>query len=93
MFPKALNQYSELKRRLFCENQCIFVVGLPIKIFYFEDFRWWFFGKIIGQTQLLPYLSSSRKFHSISSVVETKEKRGFFTTNPLTSIKRQLPEE
>ena len=86
MFPRALNQYSDLKRRLFCENQCIFVVRLPIKIFYFEDFRWSFFGKIIGQTQLLPYPSSSRKFHRISSVVETKEKREEFTKNPLSSI-------
>ncbi|WP_146026977.1 hypothetical protein [Hoylesella timonensis] len=93
MFSRALNQYSELKRPLFCENQCIFVVGLPIKIFYFEDFRWSFFGKIIGQKQLLPYPSSSRKFHSISSVVETKENRDVFTKNPLSSIKRLLPEE
>ena len=93
MFPRALNQYSDLKRRLFCENQCIFVVRLPIKIFYFEDFRWSFFGKITGQKQLLPYPSSNRKFHRVSSVVETKEKREFFATNPLTSIKRQLPEE
>ena len=93
MFPRALNQYSDLKRRLFCENQCIFVVHLPIKIFYFEDFGWSFFGKIIGQKQLLPYPSSSRKFHSVSIVVETKEKREFFDINPLTSIKRQLPEE
>jgi len=89
VFPRALNQYSDLKRRLFCENQCIFVRRLPIKIFYFEDFRWSFFDKIIGQKQLLPYPSTSWKFHSVSSVVKTKEKREFFAINPLTSIKRQ----
>jgi len=38
-----------LKRRLFCENQPIFVVRLPIKFFYFEDFEWSIFGKITGQ--------------------------------------------
>ena len=52
MFPRALNQYFNLKRRLFCENQRNFVGHLPIKIFYFEDFEWSFFGKIIGQKQL-----------------------------------------
>ena len=81
MFPRALNQYSDLKRRRFCENQCIFVVRFPIKIFYFEDFRWSFFDKIIGQKQHLPYPSSSRKFHSVSSVVKTKEKREVSSQN------------
>ena len=52
MFPRALNQYFNHKRRLFCENQRNFVGRLPIKIFYFEDFEWSFFGKIIGQKQL-----------------------------------------
>ena len=50
MFPRALNQCSNVKRRLFCSNQCIFAGHLPIKIFYFEDFRWRFFGKITGQS-------------------------------------------
>ncbi len=39
MFPRLLSQYFSLKRRLFCENQPIFVVRLPIDFFYFEDFR------------------------------------------------------
>ena len=49
MFPSALNQRSNLKRRLFCSNQRIFACRLPIDFFYFEDFRWSFFGKMIGQ--------------------------------------------
>ena len=35
--------------RLFCSNQPIFACRLPIDFFYFEDFRWSFFGKMIGQ--------------------------------------------
>ena len=50
MFPRALNQCSNVKRRLFCSNQCSFAGHLPIEIFYFEDFRWRFFGKITGQS-------------------------------------------
>ena len=49
MLPRALNQRSDLKRRLFCSNQCIFTCRLPIIFFYFEDFRWSIFGKFIGQ--------------------------------------------
>ena len=49
MFPRTLNQCFNLKRHLFCSNQPIFAVRLPIDFFYFEDFRWPFFGKIIGQ--------------------------------------------
>ena len=49
MFPRALNQRSNLKKRLFCSNQRIFACRLPIDFFYFEDFRWSFFGKMIGQ--------------------------------------------
>ena len=49
MFPRPLNQYSNLKRQLFCENQRNYVYCLPIDFFYFEDFRWSFFGKIKGQ--------------------------------------------
>ncbi len=52
MFPRPLNQCSNVKRRLFYSNQCIFAGRLPIKIFYFEDFRGSFFGKIIGQKNL-----------------------------------------
>ena len=49
MFPRALNQCSNLKRLLFCSNQRILACRLPINFFYFEDFRWSFFGKITGQ--------------------------------------------
>jgi len=51
MFPRPLNQRFNLKRHLFCSNQPIFVVRLPIDFFYFEDFRWSFFGKITRQKQ------------------------------------------
>ncbi len=51
MFTRPLNQCFSLKRRLFCENQPIFVCRLPIDFFYFEDFEWPFFGKIIRQKQ------------------------------------------
>ena len=51
MFPRALIQYFNLKRRLFCQNQPIFVYRLPIDFFYFANFRWSFFGKMIGQKQ------------------------------------------
>ncbi len=54
MFPRPLNQYSNLKRQLFCENQRNYVYCLPIDFFYFEDFRWSFFGKITGQKQQIP---------------------------------------
>ena len=52
MFPRALNQHFSRKRRLFCQNQRNFVEHLPIKIFYFEDFEWSFFGKITGQKNI-----------------------------------------
>ena len=51
MFTRPLNQCFNLKRHLFCENQPIFVCRLPIDFFYFEDFEWSFFGKIIRQKQ------------------------------------------
>ena len=54
MFPSPLNQYSNLKRQLFCENQRNYIYRLPIDFFYFEDFRWSFFGKITGQKQQIP---------------------------------------
>ena len=49
MFTRPLNQCFSLKRRLFCENQPIFVGRLPIEIFYFGNFQWSFFGKSSGQ--------------------------------------------
>ena len=52
MFPSVLSQCFNLKRRLFCENQPIFVGRLPIEIFYFGNFQWPFFGKITGQKPL-----------------------------------------
>ena len=52
MFPSPLTPCFNLKRRLFCENQPIFVGRLPIEIFYFGNFQWSFFGKITGQKPL-----------------------------------------
>ena len=60
--------------RLFCENQPIFVVRLPIHFFYFEDFRWSFFGKIIGQKQLLPLPSSSSIFIALALLLKQEKK-------------------
>ena len=51
MFPRLLKPCFSLKMRLFCSNQGIFACRLPIDFFYFEDFRWSFFGKMIGQKQ------------------------------------------
>ncbi len=51
MFTRALKQCSNEKRRFFGENQRIFVHRLPIDFFYFANFRWSFFGKMIGQKQ------------------------------------------
>ena len=56
MFTRALKQYSNETRRFFGENQRIFVYRLPIDFFYFADFRWSFFGKMIGQKQQIPLL-------------------------------------
>ena len=56
MFPRALKQCSNEKRRFFGENQHIFVYRLPIDFFYFANFRWSFFGKMIGQKQQIPLL-------------------------------------
>ena len=86
MFPRALIQCSNLKRRLFCANQPIFVCRLPIEFFYFEDFGWSIFGKFIGQKSLMPsprITSCKRRNFFIERVIiiETKEKRLFFTTN------------
>ncbi len=55
VFLSALSQCFSLRRRLFCENQPIFVCHLPIDFFYFEDFQEPFFGKIIGQKQQLSW--------------------------------------
>ena len=56
MFTRALKQCSNEKRRFFEENQPIFVYRLPIDFFYFANFRWSFFGKMIGQKQQIPLL-------------------------------------
>ncbi len=49
VFPRPLSQCSNTKRPQFYQNQHNFVGRLPIDFFYFEDFRWSFFGKFIGQ--------------------------------------------
>ncbi len=49
MFPRPLSQCSNTTRPQFYQNQHNFVGRLPINFFYFEDFRWSFFGKFIGQ--------------------------------------------
>ena len=54
MFTRALKQCSNEKRRFFGENQRIFVHRLPIDFFYFANFRWSFFGKMIGRGQQIP---------------------------------------
>ena len=54
MFTRPLSRCFSLKRRLFFENQLIFVYQLPINFFYFEDFQEPFFGKIIVQKQQMP---------------------------------------
>ena len=48
---KPVSRCFSFKRRLFFENQPIFVYQLPINFFYFEDFQEPFFGKIIVQKQ------------------------------------------
>ena len=62
MFPRALNQCSNVKRRLFCSNQRIFVGRLPIDFFYFEDFEWSFFGKIRGQKQRNRFIKNGKNY-------------------------------
>ncbi len=57
MFTRALKQCSNEKRRFLGENQHIFVYRLPIDFFYFANFRWSFFGKMIGQKQQIPLLN------------------------------------
>ena len=49
MFPRPLSQCSNTKRPQFYQNQHNFVGRLPIDFFYFEDFRWSFFGKFMRQ--------------------------------------------
>ena len=63
VFPGALSQCFSFKRRLFFENQRIFVVCLPINFFYFANFRWPFFGKMIGQKQQVALPKKIRKLH------------------------------
>ena len=78
VFPGALSQCSSLKRRLFCENQPIFVVCLPINFFYFANFRWPFFGKMIGQKQQMALPKKNKKtapFIEDSWLVKQKKKK------------------
>ena len=60
MFPRPLRLCFSLKRRLICENRHTFVRRLPIKFFYFEDFRWPFFGKITGQKQRISFSKNDK---------------------------------
>ena len=62
MFTRALKQSSNEKRRFFGENQRIFVYRLPIDFFYFANFGWSFFGKMIGQKQQI----SSLKLNTVA---------------------------
>ena len=71
MFPSPLSQCFDLKRRLFCPNQRNFVYRLPIKIFYFEDFQWSFFGKMLGQKQRFFLPRMVIFFTFIGSLAET----------------------
>ena len=66
MFPRALNQCSNVKRRFVCSNQRNFAGRLPIDFFYFEDFRWSFFGKIIRQKRLTLLPKMARKKNKIA---------------------------
>ena len=68
MFPRVVNQHSNLKRRLFCSNQRIFAGRLPIKFFYFEDVRWSIFGKIMRQKATDASTKSSLKGNSPSYI-------------------------
>ena len=49
MFTRPLSQCSNTKRPQFYQNRHHFIARLPIDFFYFEDFGWSFFGKIIRQ--------------------------------------------
>jgi len=52
-------------------------VCLPIHFFYFEDFRWSFFGKTIGQKRLLPLPKSSSRFIALALLLKQKNKDDF----------------
>ena len=80
MFPRPLIQYFNLKRRLFCSNQCIFACRLPIDFFYFADFRWSFFSKIIGQKQR-KLLTRKIMIKSRSSFIERSLRDNHFFSN------------
>ena len=79
MFPSEWSQYFSLKKRRICENQPIFVEHLPIKFFYFEDFRWSFFGKMIGQKQPNVFTKNGKKFHRMSNCWNNKWERALKT--------------
>ena len=80
MFPRPLIQYFNLKRRLFCSNQCIFACRLPLDFFYFEDFRWSIFCKIIGQKQR-KLLTRKIMIKSRSSFIERSLRDNHFFSN------------
>ena len=80
MFPRPLIQYFNLKRCLFCSNQCIFACRLPIAFFYFADFRWSFFSKIIGQKQRM-LLTRKIMIKSHSSFIERSLRGNHFFLN------------
>ncbi len=61
MFSRPLSPCYSQKRRLVCENQPIFASRLPIKFFYFADFQWSFFGKMIGQKQPNIFTKNGKK--------------------------------
>ena len=68
MFPRPLNQCSNLKRHQYWQNQSIFASRLPIDFFYFADFGWPFFGKITGQKCYLEsaFVASALKEKALS---------------------------
>ena len=75
MFPSDWSQCFSLERSLIFENQPIFVERLPIKFFYFEDFRWSFFGKMIGQKQPNISTKNDKNFHWKSNCCNNKWER------------------
>lgn len=77
MFPKALNQCFDKKKRLFCENQPIFVVRLPIHFSILKILDGHFFDKIIGQKQLLPLPKNSSFFFALALLLTQKNKNNF----------------
>jgi len=69
MFPRPLSKCSNTKRPQFYQNQHHFVGRLPIDFFYFEDFRWSFFGKFIGQKPRFESAFIGSSSHQISGAI------------------------